>query len=81
MTATEHADALLAALRSNLDVLGELAVRYEVETRPDREAGRADQSVRPRTCSACWGRRWGRSRRSNCACCCSTAATASSASG
>ena len=37
MTATGHADALLAALRSNLDVLGELAVRYEVETRPERE--------------------------------------------
>ena len=37
MTATGHADALLAALRSNLDVLNELAVRYEVETRPDRE--------------------------------------------
>ena len=37
MTAPEHADALLAALRSNLDVLGELAVRYEVETRPDRD--------------------------------------------
>ena len=37
MTATKHADALLAALRSNLDVLNELAVRYEVETRPDRE--------------------------------------------
>ena len=37
MTAPAHADALLAALRSNLDVLSELAVRYEVETRPDRD--------------------------------------------
>ena len=31
--------------------------------------------------SACWGRRWRRSRGSSCACCCWTAATASSASG
>ena len=38
MTATGHTDALLAALRSNLNVLNELAVRYEVETRPDRDA-------------------------------------------
>ena len=37
MTATAHTDALLAALRSNLDVLNELAVRYEVEMRPERE--------------------------------------------
>ena len=37
MTATTHTDALLAALRSNLHVLNELAVRYEVETRPERE--------------------------------------------
>ena len=28
--------ALLAALRSNLSLLGELAMRYEVETRPER---------------------------------------------
>ena len=38
MTATGHTDALLEALRRNLQVLGELAVRYEVETDP----GRAD---------------------------------------
>ena len=30
--------ALLAALRSNLSLLGELAVRYEVETQPERSA-------------------------------------------
>ncbi len=30
--------ALLDALRSNLDLLGELAVRYEVETHPQRPA-------------------------------------------
>ena len=40
MTATEHSDALLEALRRNLHVLNELAVRYEVETDP----GRADES-------------------------------------
>ena len=39
MTATEHSDALLEALRRNLHVLNELAVRYEVETDP----GRADE--------------------------------------
>ena len=32
----EHTNALLEALRANLHVLGELAVRYEVETRPQR---------------------------------------------
>ena len=37
MSAPEHAGALLEALRQNLHVLGELAVRYEVETRPERE--------------------------------------------
>ncbi len=36
MTA-QHEDALLDALRQNLHVLGELAVRYEVETLPERE--------------------------------------------
>ncbi len=39
MTAPEHGDALLEALRRNLHVLNELAVRYEVETDP----GRADE--------------------------------------
>ncbi len=36
MTAFEHGDALLEALRRNLHVLNELAVRYEVETDPGR---------------------------------------------
>ena len=36
MSATRE-DALLDALRQNLHVLGELAVRYEVETLPERE--------------------------------------------
>ncbi len=37
MTAAEHTEALLEALRANLHVLGELAVRYEVETLPERD--------------------------------------------
>ncbi len=37
MTA-KHEDALLEALRQNLHVLGELAVRYEVEVDPERDA-------------------------------------------
>ena len=37
MTA-KHEDALLDALRQNLHVLGELAVRYEVEVDPERDA-------------------------------------------
>ena len=37
MTA-KHEDALLDALRQNLHVLGELAVRYEVEIDPGRDA-------------------------------------------
>lgn len=36
MSAPGHADAVLEALRQNLHVLGELAVRYEVETLPER---------------------------------------------
>ena len=39
MTATEHSDALLEALRRNLHVLNELAVRYEVEIDPGRADG------------------------------------------
>ena len=39
MTAAVHADALLKALRQNLHVLNELAVRYEVETDPGRADG------------------------------------------
>ena len=32
-----HEEALLEVLRANLHVLGELAVRYEVETLPERD--------------------------------------------
>ena len=31
----QHADSLLTALRRNISLLGELAVRYEVATKPD----------------------------------------------
>ena len=37
MSAAKPEDALLEALRQNLHVLGELAVRYEVETLPGRD--------------------------------------------
>ena len=39
MTTTQHTDTLLHALRSNLDLLGELAMRYQVETQPNRPKG------------------------------------------
>ncbi|MXX18012.1 MAG: hypothetical protein F4Z48_00770, partial [Dehalococcoidia bacterium] len=39
VTAEAHTEALLEALRRNLHVLGELAVRYEVETDPGRADG------------------------------------------
>ena len=35
-SANPEGQALLAALRSNLSLLGELAMRYEVETQPER---------------------------------------------
>ena len=35
-TPSPEGRALLAALRSNLSLLGELAIRYEVETQPER---------------------------------------------
>ena len=39
MTTAQHTDTLLHALRSNLDLLGELAMRYQVETQPSRPNG------------------------------------------
>ena len=42
MTAEAHTEALLEALRQNLHVLGELAVRYEVETLPERDPDAPD---------------------------------------
>ena len=36
---TSSAQALLDALRSNLSLLGEIAMRYAVETQPERPAG------------------------------------------
>ena len=38
MTTTPYTDTLLDALRRNLSVLGELAVRYGIETQPERAA-------------------------------------------
>ena len=38
MTTAHYTDTLLDALRRNLSVLGELAVRYGIETQPERAA-------------------------------------------
>ena len=38
-TAAPEGQALLDALRSNLNLLGEIAMRYEVETQPERPTG------------------------------------------
>ena len=38
MTTATHTDTLLDALRRNLDLLSELAIRYDVETLPERES-------------------------------------------
>ena len=38
MTTEAHTDTLLSALRRNLDLLSELAIRYDVETLPERDS-------------------------------------------
>ena len=38
MTTATHTDTLLDALRRNLDLLSELAIRYDVETLPERDS-------------------------------------------
>ena len=75
--------SLLTALRQNLQVLGELALRYEVDTQPPGTPRRLClPSPAPPTCSNWWDRRdWPPWCRSSCGCCCSTPSTASSASG
>ena len=45
--------ALLDALRSNLSLLGELAVRYEVETQPERPKGDLPAINCPKTWGVC----------------------------
>ena len=72
---------LLEALRQNLHVLGELAVRYEVETLPERDPDAPALCSPAGRAAACWGRRWRHWRRSRCACSCSTARTGSWGSG
>ena len=61
--------ALLDALRSNLNLLGELAVRYAVEFHPEPPRRTYPLSPAPKTCAGCWGRIWPRSPRSNSECC------------
>ena len=46
MTTAIHEETLLDALRSNVRVLGELAMRYGIETQPGRPAeDRSDHLV------------------------------------
>ena len=45
MTATPYTDTLLDALRRNLSVLGELAVRYGIETQPERRLSRGPPTI------------------------------------
>ena len=71
--------ALLDALRSNLSLLGEIAMRYEVNNKPERPEDPPSIGS-PATSTACWGRRCPPWPRSSCGCCCSTPTTTSSAS-
>ena len=63
---------LLDALRSNLNLLGELAVRYAVEFHPERPTEDLPVISCPEDVRRLLGRRWPRSPRSSCGCCCST---------
>ena len=65
--------ALLDALRSNMNLLGEIAMRYEVETQPERPKGdlpviNCPEDVR----QVCWDQRWPRWPRNSFGCCSST---------
>ena len=73
--------ALLEALRSNLHLLGEIAMRYEVETQPETPGGPARHQLSPRTFTGCWGRRWRNWPRSSFGCCYWTPRTTSWARG
>ena len=48
---------MLDALRSNLSLLGEIAVRYEVNIHDGTPGGPALHRLAQRTSTACWGRR------------------------
>ena len=55
MTTAQHTETLLHALRSNLDLLGELAMRYQVETQPKPSPGETFPPYPvPMTCKGCW---------------------------
>ena len=56
-TDDDERQALLDALRRNFSLLSELAVRYEVETRPERPRGHAPSSTGPGRSTTCWARR------------------------
>ena len=71
---------LLEALRANMNLLGELAVRYNVATRPELRRTCPPSTVQ-KTFGGCSDPRWPRSPRSSSGCCSSTPGTRSSASG
>ena len=60
--------AVLDALRSNLNLLGELAVRYEGLHQAGRPGGPALHRPPPATFTTCWGRRCPSSPRSSFGC-------------
>ena len=73
--------ALLDALRSNLNLLGEIAMRYQVETQPERPSGDLPVISCPDDVRRLLGPEMAPSPRSSCGCCCSTPRTTSWASG
>ena len=66
---------LLDALRSNLNLLGELAVRYAVEFHPERPTGDLPVISCPEDVRRLLGPEMSGLARSNCGCCCSTPGT------
>ena len=67
----QQTDTLLDALRSNLSLLGELAMRYAGGDQAGARHGDLPSIRSPRgRATTCWGRRCRSSPRSSCGCCC-----------
>ena len=79
MTTAIHEETLLDALRSNVRVLGELAMRYGIETQPGRPAEDRPTISSAEDVDGFWPLRWPRLHRSRSVCSCSTSGTGSSA--
>ena len=62
--------ALLKALRSNLHLLGEIAMRYEVETQPERPTGDLPAISCPEDVRRLLGPEMAPPPRSSSGCCC-----------